>query len=133
MSNKQDSQEETQPKCEQLNSSCVASTNTNKSGDQIAYDKAGQIIEFQYSGQNGSFKILQQDKDHHVTEFKAPNGIIYSNFHGAWECYDPANCRTSGCLCQTEVTIDDTGFHVDSPVGRDFLGLPSSSDNTRKQ
>lgn len=128
MSNYEEGPGEGQLKSEQLT---LSRTNTNESGDQIAYDIAGQIIEFKYCGQRGSFKILQQDQDHHVTEFRAPNGSIYSNFHGAWECYDPANCRTSGCLSQTDVTIDETGLHVDSCVGRDFLGLPSSS--MRKQ
>ncbi|MBX9880111.1 MAG: hypothetical protein K2Y22_16755 [Candidatus Obscuribacterales bacterium] len=123
MSNYEEGEGEGQPR-EQLT---LSRTNTNASGDQMAYDIAGQIIEFKYCGQPGSFKILQQDHDHHVTEFRAPNGSIYSNFHGAWECYDPANCRTSGCLSQTDVTIDETGLHVDSRVGRDFLGLPSSS------
>jgi|GEM_PF-3865279 len=122
---------ETQQVSEQLTISGIATTNTNESGDQIAYNKAGEIVAFQYSGQQGSFRILQQDQDHHVTEFQAPNGTIYSNFHGAWECYDPLNCRTSGCLSQTEVTIDETGLHVDSNIGRDFLGLPLNS--IRKQ
>lgn len=130
MSNYEDGPGEDQPS-EQLTLSRIAATNTNASGDQIAYDTAGHIVEFQYFGQNGSFKILQQDQDHHVTEFQAPNGSIYSNFHGAWECYDPANCRTSGCLAKTEVTIDESGLHVDSPVGRNFLGLPLTS--IRKQ
>lgn len=120
---------ESQPESEQL--TLPRAAQTNDLGDQIAYDKTGQIIEFQYFGQLGSFKILQQDLEHHVTEFQAPDGSIYSNFHGAWECYDPANCRTSGCLAQTEVTIDETGLHVDSQIGRNFLGLPLSS--IRKQ
>lgn len=98
--------------------------NINDLGDTFTCNRKGQIVEFQYFGQQSPYKILQQDDKGNVTEFQCPNGTICTNFEGSWGTYDPETGKTRGMLSQTEVTIDDDGLHVSGRLGRDFLGLP---------
>lgn len=101
--------------------------NITDSGDTFTCNRAGQIVEFQYFGLSGPYKILQQDEQGKVTEFQCPNGSICTNFEGSWGTYNPETGKTRGILSQTEVTIDEDGFHVNGRLGRDFLGLPLSA------